>query len=151
VVHDFRWGGMENISATTLTERTLHDEAAHLTFRSDDLVCHELAHSWFGDMITCRSWSHIWLNESFGSFAEIIYYEAKWGEDGLAEQLLGQRHAYLEEYEEAYRRAIVTDVYGEPEDMFDAHTTRRLARLRAAVRARVVGGAPLRQPPGSKK
>ena len=120
-VHDFMWGGMENVSATTLTERTLHDEAAHLTFQSDDLLAHELAHQWFGDLITCRSWSHAWLNEGFATFGEIVYFESKWSEDGLADQLIELRSGYLDEYENDYRRAIVTDVYGGDWDLFDAH------------------------------
>ncbi len=58
VVSDFIFGGMENITATTLTWNTLHDKRAHLDFTSDDLVAHELAHQWWGDLLTCRDWSH---------------------------------------------------------------------------------------------
>ncbi|MDP9018800.1 MAG: aminopeptidase, partial [Candidatus Eremiobacteraeota bacterium] len=56
-VGDFIFGGMENTSATTQTDRTLHDERAHIDFSSDPLVSHELAHQWFGDLLTCRDWS----------------------------------------------------------------------------------------------
>ncbi len=126
-VRDFAYWGMENVSATTLMERTLHDEAAHLTYTSDDLVAHELAHSWFGNMITCRSWSQLWLNEGFATYAEAIYYEARWGEEGLVDRLLNDRENYLEEYEEDYRRAIVTDVFVEPVDLLDAHTYSKAA------------------------
>ena len=49
-VADFIFGGMENTAATTQTDRTLHDERAHLDFTSDPLVSHELAHQWFGDL-----------------------------------------------------------------------------------------------------
>ncbi len=64
---DFIYGGMENTSCTTLTALTLHDERAHLDFSSDPLVAHELAHQWFGDLVTCKDWSHAWLNESFAT------------------------------------------------------------------------------------
>ncbi len=120
-VFDFRWGGMENVSAVTSTDRTLHDEAAHLTYRSEDLVSHELAHQWFGDLITCRHWSDNWLNEAFATYSQAVYSEAKQGEDGLDEQLLEWRQDYLEEVEKEYRRVIVTDRYGEADDIFDAH------------------------------
>ncbi|MHB8305832.1 MAG: M1 family metallopeptidase, partial [Vulcanimicrobiaceae bacterium] len=67
-VGDFIFGGMENTSATTQTDRTLHDERAHLDFSSDPLVSHELAHQWFGDLLTCRDWAHAWLNEGFATY-----------------------------------------------------------------------------------
>ena len=40
------------------------------------LVTHELAHQWFGDAVTTRTWPHLWLNEGFASYAEILYWEA---------------------------------------------------------------------------
>ena len=74
-VSDFIFGGMENTSATTQTDRTLHDSTAHLDFSSDPLVSHELAHQWFGDLLTCRDWSHAWLNEGFATFMEAVWRE----------------------------------------------------------------------------
>ncbi|HHJ52423.1 MAG TPA: hypothetical protein ENJ89_04445 [Caldithrix abyssi] len=75
IISNFMYGGMENISATTQTDRTMHDERAHLNFESDGLVAHELAHQWFGDLITCRDWSDIWLNEGFATYFTNLYYE----------------------------------------------------------------------------
>ena len=75
-VQDFVYGGMENSSCTTLTMDTLHDKKAHLDFTSDYLVSHELAHQWFGDLVTCRDWQHVWLNEGFATYCEALYWEA---------------------------------------------------------------------------
>ncbi|HEY0783419.1 MAG TPA: M1 family metallopeptidase, partial [Thermoanaerobaculia bacterium] len=72
-VHDFMFGGMENISATTQTARTLHDERAELDNPSEELVSHELAHQWFGDLVTCRDWGEGWLNEGFATYSEYIW------------------------------------------------------------------------------
>src|SRR5262245_18229168 len=63
-VRDFG-GGMENISATTQTDNMIRDARTELDSTADSLESHELAHQWFGDFITCRTWSDIWLNEGF--------------------------------------------------------------------------------------
>jgi len=75
VVQDFVFGGMENVSAVTLSDYTIHDERAHLTESSDGLVAHELAHQWWGDLLTCRDWSHAWLNEGFASYFDILFHD----------------------------------------------------------------------------
>ncbi len=68
----FSWsGGMEHQTATSLGSF------------SELLICHELAHSWWGDDITCASWRHIWLNEGFARYAEALWYEHLYGQDGI--------------------------------------------------------------------
>ena len=47
-------------------------------------VAHELSHQWFGDMITCRSWVDLWLQEGFASFSEALYAERKYGKSTYA-------------------------------------------------------------------
>ncbi len=119
-VNEFVALGMENASATTLGERTLHDEAAHLTYRSDGLVIHEVAHQWFGDLLTCRTWGDLWLNEGFATYAELLYFDSKWGEEGMVDRLLSFREDYFAECED-YRRPLVTRRYPEGDDLFDSH------------------------------
>lgn len=41
------------------------------------LVAHELAHQWYGDLVTMRYWPHLWLNEGFATYGELLYYEAR--------------------------------------------------------------------------
>jgi aminopeptidase N len=124
-VQDFIFGGMENTSATTQTDLTLHDARAHLDFSSDSLVAHELAHQWFGDLVTCRDWSHGWLNEGFATFMERVWLEHKQGEGGGADEArYYQFHdlkEHLEEDRNHYRRPIVCNRYIEPIDLFDTH------------------------------
>jgi aminopeptidase N len=72
-VWNFDWGGMENTSATTMFESIALDHTALLDGDEDDLIVHELGHQWFGDLVTCRSWEHIWLNEGFATYIEALW------------------------------------------------------------------------------
>ena len=120
-VTDFIFGGMENTSATTQTERTLHDQRAHLDFSSDPLVSHELAHQWFGDLLTCRDWSQAWLNEGFATYFECVWREADLGYDEYLYDVFGCIARYLHEDAERYRRPIVCNRFRDPIEIFDRH------------------------------
>ncbi len=118
VVRDFVFGGMENTSATTMTENIIVDRKGARDFTSDPLISHELAHQWFGDLMTCRDWSHGWLNESFATFLEMLWDEHHQGIDMYRQGAIENTGLYLEE---RYRRPIVTNVFNEPIDLFDRH------------------------------
>ncbi len=120
-VTDFIFGGMENTSATTQTADTLHDERAHLDFTSDPLVAHELAHQWWGDLLTCRDWAHAWLNEGFATYFEALWCEEDKGADEFAWNLRQDRENYLDEDSHRYRRPIVCNRYRAPIELFDRH------------------------------
>ncbi|MBI4220216.1 MAG: HEAT repeat domain-containing protein [Chloroflexi bacterium] len=117
-VQDFIFGGMENTSATTQTDLTLHDERAHADYSSDFLVAHEAVHQWFGDLLTCRDWSHGWLNEGFATYFESVWWEHHKGLDEHLWDVVGMAHGYLGE---KYRRPIVENTYHLPSDIFDHH------------------------------
>lgn len=121
VVSDFIFGGMENTGATTMYEHILLDERAALDVTSDDLIAHELAHQWFGDLVTCRDWSHAWLNEGFATYLEHVWREHAHGRDEYEHGLRADLHGYLAEADGRYRRPVVCHDYEAPIDIFDRH------------------------------
>ncbi|MDA1194486.1 MAG: M1 family aminopeptidase [Planctomycetota bacterium] len=121
VVEDFIFGGMENTSATTLIDIVLYDDRAALDFDLDRLVAHELAHQWWGDLVTCREWPHAWLNEGFATWSQAIWREHAQGVDEEAYERLSWLATYGAEDGGSYRRAIVDRRFEEPIDLFDHH------------------------------
>jgi aminopeptidase N len=119
-VANFPWGGMENISATTLTPLTFTDERGQRDGTSHALVAHEAAHQWFGDLLTCEDWSHVWLNEGFATYLTELYFEETRGADEFRARMRDAQDRYLAAAVGPARRATVSDVYREPEDLFDA-------------------------------
>src|SRR5450432_1132331 len=119
-VPDFIFGGMENTSATTLTDLALVDERASLDHDVDGLVSHELAHQWWGDLVTCREWSEGWLNEGFATYFEYVWREHAKGRDEADYEQLSDTDGYLAEAGR-YQRPVVCRQYDEPIHLFDAH------------------------------
>ena len=83
MVDDFVAGGMENTSATTNTSSSLKNPKLIPEFPGDEdpLISHELAHQWFGDLVTCKDWGNVWLNEGFATFFEMVWSEAHYPKD----------------------------------------------------------------------
>lgn len=120
-VRDFG-GGMENISATTQTDNMIHDARTELDQNTDGLQSHELAHQWFGDYLTCRSWADIWLNESFATYFQAMWDEHALGSDDfLYSDIRANQAAYFSAWKQGNRRPIVTKNYANPDAVFDTY------------------------------
>src|SRR5438093_213809 len=115
-VNDFVAGGMENTSATTLTDSTLFSSATENIRNSQGLVAHEMAHQWFGDYVTCKDWSHVWLNESFATYYETLFNGHKNGRDDMLYELYGRTRQITGL---TNVNAIVRRTYDSPTEMFD--------------------------------
>ena len=127
-VAEFIFGGMENTTATTLTDLVLLDERAALDHDVDGLVSHELAHQWWGDLLTCREWSEAWLNEGFATYFEYVWREHAKGRDEADLELLVDADGYLNEAGR-YQRPVVCRQYDEPIHLFDAHLYEKGGRV----------------------
>lgn len=79
----FTWGGMENQTLTTINSW------------NENTTLHEYAHQWFGDMITCASWSNIWLNEGFATWNESYWVERTGGYTAYKNMINTDASSYL--------------------------------------------------------
>jgi len=87
-VKDFIYGGMENTTATVLNERSYYTQDIEKDYSAEGLISHELGHQWWGDLITCRNWDEMWLNESFATYSDAIWSEFRYGRDEYDYQIL---------------------------------------------------------------
>jgi aminopeptidase N len=115
-------GGAEATSATILGDGVLHHRGNEEDYTWERIIAHEIAHQWWGDLITLREWSHTWMNESFGTYSDYLWTRHERGEEVGAWDLLGKKNQYLREANNRYIRPIVFDRYNEPGDNFDSHT-----------------------------
>jgi aminopeptidase N len=148
-VSNFIFGGQENVSATTLTEGTLHDERAEKDYPSTLLVAHELGQHWFGDYVQGRDWSNIWLNEGFATYLTALYAQHREGNDAYRFEVYQDQLTAQDEDRDSYRRPIVDRHYDDPLDMLDATTHEKGAAVLDMLRY-VVGGPEATSKPASQ-
>lgn len=83
------FGGMENASAIFYFENSVNSEGI------EELMAHELAHQWFGNSVSEKTFSNLWLSEGFATYMTNIYLESKYGPDALKKRMTDQRNKIL--------------------------------------------------------
>jgi aminopeptidase N len=121
VVWNFGAGGMENTAATTMFDTAIFSREAILDGMDlDGLISHELAHQWYGDLITCRTWEHIWLNEGFATYFTNLWFESRDGKDAYFAGVRGNFDSVIgsDRVDAPVQRGMVSKDYREPWEMF---------------------------------
>jgi aminopeptidase N len=116
-------GAMENISLVSWDDVFVLDEtlAQEWTWLVDQINVHEMAHSYFGDAVVCRDFSHAWLKESWATYMEQCWLEHKYGEDEMLYDFWRNQQAYFSEADKSYKRPIVTRRFDSSWQMYDRH------------------------------
>ncbi len=128
VVKDFVSGAMENTTATIFMEAVQSDDRELLDEHWDGIIAHELFHHWFGDLVTCESWSNLALNESFANYAEYLWADHKYGKDEADYLDVKEEEEYFDEAESKLE-PLIRFHYKDKEDMFDRHSYNKGGRI----------------------
>jgi aminopeptidase N len=116
-------GAMENISLVSWSDHFVLTEAraGEGSWLTDQVNVHEMAHSYFGDLVVCRDFAHAWLKESWATYMETCWLEDKRGEDEQLYDLYCNAHAYFDEADDSYARPLVTRRFTSSWQMYDRH------------------------------
>lgn len=128
IVRDYVSGAMENTTATLFGEFVQRTKRELLDADYEDIIAHELFHHWFGDLVTCESWSNIPLNESFANYSEYLWKEHKYGKMEADRMLQKDLQNYLNE-SHSKNVDLIRFYYDDKEDVFDRHSYEKGGRV----------------------
>lgn len=119
VVRDFVAGAMENTTAVAHAESAQQDKNTLADQNNwEAVIAHELAHHWFGDLVTAESWSNLTLNESFANYSEYLWFDHKYNKDKAEQHRIKSINKYYNSFDD-YQKELVRFTYKHKDDMFD--------------------------------
>ena len=127
-VRDFVSGAMENTGAVVFGQWAQRSERELVDGSAEGTVAHEMFHHWFGDLVTCESWSNLSLNESFATYGTPLWYEHAYGPEEADAALEGNLRDYLAESKRK-QVDLIRYYYENNEDMFDRHSYAKGGRI----------------------
>jgi aminopeptidase N len=129
VVRDYVSGAMENTGAVVFGDYVYKTDRELLDGNDQSTIAHELFHHWFGDLVTCESWSNLPLNESFANYSQYLWDEHKFGLDEADYQAEAEADGYYQTAQmQGYHDLIWFD-YDDKEQMFDGHSYNKGGRI----------------------
>lgn len=129
VVRDYVSGAMENTGAVIFGDYAYKTQRELLDDNDNSTIAHELFHHWFGDLVTCESWSNLTLNESFANYSQFLWDEHRHGLDEAEYQALQEAAGYFASAEQGGYHNLVWFDYKSREDMFDGHSYNKGGRI----------------------
>lgn len=134
VVRDYVSGAMENTTATIHGEFLNRTDRELLDGDNERIIAHELFHHWFGDLVTCESWSNLPLNESFATYGEYMWLEHRHGRDEADKHGQQQQREYMASVAQTGHLDMIRFFYQDKEEMFDAHSYNKGGRILHVLR-----------------
>lgn len=122
VCRDYVSGAMENTGAVVFGEFVQKKSREFEDTNNDDIVAHEMFHHWFGDLVTCESWSNLTLNEGFATYSEYLWREYKYGHENAEKKRMSDLNQYLMSAGQSGTHDLIDFEYENKEHMFDAHS-----------------------------
>jgi aminopeptidase N len=122
-------------------DTAIHSAAALEDFDLDGLISHELAHQWFGDLMTCQTWEHLWLNEGFATYMTQVWFEQRDGRTAYEAAVRGLFDGVIASDSGSLPATpgMASRVYGDPWEAFrrSANPYGKGASILAMLRARL--------------
>lgn len=122
VVRDYVSGAMENTTAVIFGDFVQRTRRQLIDNSNEKIVAHEMAHHWFGNYVTCESWSNLTLNEGFANYSEYLWLEHKHGLQEAEVHRQEEMQGYLQSAPAGATKDLIRFGYGNEEEMFDAHS-----------------------------
>jgi aminopeptidase N len=129
IVRDYVSGAMENTSAVIHGEFFNQTRRELLDNNNFSTIAHELFHHWFGDLVTCESWSNLPLNESFANYSQYLWDEYKYGRDEADFQAESEMMGYIYTAQQSGYVDMIRYDYGSREEMFDGNSYNKGGRI----------------------
>lgn len=135
VVRDYVSGAMENTGAVVFGDYVYKNDRELLDANDQSTIAHELFHHWFGDLVTCESWSNLSLNESFANYSQYLWDEYRYGLDEAEYQAIGEADGYYASAQQQGYHDLIWFDYPDKEAMFDGHSYNKGGRILHMLRS----------------